>query len=207
MDVAGRDLRALFSTNDRGLEAVEAFTNRQLQWELVAAALSEHLRLITESAFDVEDLERPRHNVMVFHGVGGIGKTTLSPKLEAALAGADQRPAQWGGPAWSGQRILPVRIDLARCAGTSFEDVVLTIRAALAELGRPLPAFDIALRRYWETQHPGEPLEEYLRRGGLSAVFSSCLITGVDVNSRRRSSIQGSTLRTSSPSICRVPTA
>lgn len=68
--MAGRDLRALFSTNDRGLEAVEAFTNRQLQWELVAAALSEHLRLINESAFDVEDLERPRHNVMVFHGVG-----------------------------------------------------------------------------------------------------------------------------------------
>jgi hypothetical protein len=132
VDVAGgRDLRALFSTNDRGLQAVEVFTNRQLQWELVAAALSEHLRLTTEPAFDVEDLERPRHNVMVFHGVGGIGKTTLSRKLEAALAGADQRPAQWGEPAWSGQRILPVRIDLARSAGTSFEDAVLTIRAAV----------------------------------------------------------------------------
>ncbi|MER5474327.1 ATP/GTP-binding protein [Streptomyces sp. NPDC002685] len=172
---SGRDLRALFSTNDRGLQAVEAFTNRQLQWELVAAALSEHLRLITESAFDVEDLERPRHNVMVFHGVGGIGKTTLSRKLEAALTGTDQRPAQWGEPAWSGQRILPVRIDLARSAGTSFEDVVLTIRAALAELGRPLPAFDIALRRYWETQHPGEPLEEYLRRGGLAGRFGKAM--------------------------------
>ncbi|MGC4984649.1 ATP/GTP-binding protein [Streptomyces sp. DT193] len=171
----GRDLRALFSTNDRGLQAVEAFTNRQLQWELVAAALSEHLRLITEPPFDVEDLERPRHNVMVFHGVGGIGKTTLSRKLEAALAGADQRPAQWGEPAWSGQRILPLRIDLARSAGTSFEDVVLTIRAALAELGRPLPAFDIALRRYWETQHPGEPLEEYLRRGGLAGRFGKAM--------------------------------
>ncbi|KUH35299.1 hypothetical protein [Streptomyces kanasensis] len=173
--MAGRDLRALFSTNDRGLEAVEAFTNRQLQWELVAAALAEHLRRITEPGFDVEDLERPRHNVMVFHGVGGIGKTTLSRKLEAALAGADQRPAQWGEPAWSGERILPVRIDLARSAGTSFEDVVLTIRAALAELGRPLPAFDIALRRYWESQHPGESLEEYLRRGGLGARFGKAM--------------------------------
>ncbi|GGX29512.1 ATP/GTP-binding protein [Streptomyces chryseus] len=173
--MAGRDLRALFSTNDRGLQAVEAFTNRQLQWELVAAALAEHLRRITEAGFEVEDLERPRHNVMVFHGVGGIGKTTLSRKLEAALAGADQRPAQWGEPAWSGERILPVRIDLARSAGTSFEDVVLTIRAALAELGRPLPAFDIALRRYWETQHPGESLEEYLRRGGLAGRFGKAM--------------------------------
>ncbi|MFJ4329151.1 ATP/GTP-binding protein [Streptomyces tricolor] len=173
--MAGRDLRALFSTNDRGLEAVEAFTNRQLQWELVAAALAEHLRRIIEPGFDVEDLERPRHNVMVFHGVGGIGKTTLSRKLEAALAGADQRPAQWGEPAWSGERILPMRIDLARSAGTSFEDIVLTIRAGLAELGRPLPAFDIALRRYWESQHPGESLEEYLRRGGLAARFGKAM--------------------------------
>lgn len=154
--MAGRDLRALFSTNDRGLQAVEGFTNRQLQWELVAAALSEHLRLITESAFDVEDLERQRHNVMVFHGLGGIGRTTLSRKLEAALPGADQRPAQWGEPAWFDSGSCLVRIDLGRSAGTSFEDVILTIRAALAELGRPLPAFDMALRRYCETQHPGE---------------------------------------------------
>ena len=69
---------------------MEAFTNRQLQWELVTVALTEHLRQITEPGFDVEDLERPRTNVMVFHGVGGIGKTTLSRKLEAALTGADQ---------------------------------------------------------------------------------------------------------------------
>ncbi|MGW0538153.1 ATP/GTP-binding protein [Streptomyces sp. NPDC003032] len=173
--MAGRDLRALFSTNDRGLRAVEAFTNRQVQWELVAAALAEHLRQVTGPGFDVEDLECPRRNVMVFHGVGGIGKTTLSRKLEAALAGTGQRPAQWGEPAWSAERIYPVRIDLSPSVGTSFEDVILTIRAALAELGRPLPAFDIALRRYWEIQHPGESLEEYLRRGGLAGRFGKVM--------------------------------
>ncbi|WP_324605382.1 hypothetical protein [Streptomyces sp. NRRL F-2664] len=156
--MAGRDLRALFSTNDRGLEAGEPFTNRQMQWELVAAALSEHLRHTADAAFDVEDLEVPRDNVLAFHGVGGIGKTTLSRKLEAALASAD-RPAQWGEPIWAGERILPVRIDLSRSAGTDFEQLVLTIRAALSTLGRPLPAFDVALRRYWEQQHPGESLE------------------------------------------------
>lgn len=173
--MAGRDLRALFSMNDRSVSTAEAFTNRQAQWELVAVALAGHLRQIAEPGFDVEDLECPRHNVMVFHGVGGIGKTTLSRKLETALAGTDQRPAQWGEPTWSGQRILPVRIDMAHSAGTSFEDVVLTIRAVLAELGRPLPAFDIALRRYWEAQHPGESLEEYLHRGGLASRFGKAM--------------------------------
>ncbi|MFF5475363.1 ATP/GTP-binding protein [Streptomyces achromogenes] len=173
--MAGRDLRALFSTNDRALQAGEAFTNRELQWELVAAALTDHLRHTAAAGFDVEDLEAPRDNVMVFHGVGGIGKTTLSRKVEAALAGAEQRPAQWGEPGWAGERILPVRIDLARSAGISFEDLVLTIRAALSTLGRPLPAFDLALRRYWDHRHPGEPLEEYLRRGGLTARFGKAL--------------------------------
>ncbi|THA53136.1 ATP/GTP-binding protein [Streptomyces sp. A1136] len=173
--MAGRDLRALFSTNDRTVAAAEAFTNRQAQWDLVAAALAEHLRHVADPGFDVEDLERPRNNVIVFHGVGGIGKTTLSRKLEAALASADQRPSQWGEPAWSMERILPVRIDLSRSAGTSFEDLVLTIRAALTELGQPLPAFDIALRRYWEQQHPGESLEEYLSSRGLAARFGKAM--------------------------------
>ncbi|MGW1910332.1 ATP/GTP-binding protein [Streptomyces sp. NPDC002076] len=172
----GRDLRALFSTNDRTVTAEEAFTNRQAQWDLVADALTEHLQRISSPGFDVEDLEAPRNNVIVLHGVGGIGKTTLSRQLEAALADAGQRPPQWGEPGWPDGRILPVRIDLARSAGTDFEQLVLTIRLALAgRVGRPLPAFDLALRRYWEVNHPGEPIEEYLRRGGLAARFGQAL--------------------------------
>lgn len=173
--MAGRDLRALFSTNDRGLNAQEAFTNRQSQWEAVAAALSDHLRTVADRSFDVEDLEAPRTNVLVFHGIGGVGKTTLSRKVEAALTGVEHRPAQWGEPAWSGERILPVRVDLARSANIDFERIVLTVRLALAELGRPLPAFDLALRRYWEANHPGEPLEDYLRRGGLASLAGQAL--------------------------------
>ncbi|MCZ0983741.1 ATP/GTP-binding protein [Streptomyces diastatochromogenes] len=176
MGVAGRDLRALFSSNDRGVSTAEAFTNRQAQWELVAAALAEHMARVAAPGFDVEDLEAPRNNVLVFHGIGGIGKTTLSRKLEAALTGAEHRPAQWGEPAWnSTARIRPVRIDLSRSTGGDFEHLILTIRAALAGLGRPLPAFDLALRRYWEHRHPGEPLEEYLQRGGLAARFGKAM--------------------------------
>ena len=44
--MAGQDLRALFSTNDRELAAQEAFTNRQAQWGAVSAALAEHLQRI-----------------------------------------------------------------------------------------------------------------------------------------------------------------
>lgn len=173
--MASRDLRALFSTNDRSVHAGEAFTNRSSQWEAVAAALTEHLHHISTPAFDPEDLESPRNHVLVFHGVGGIGKTTLSRMLEAALADAGRRPSQWGEPGWPADRILPVRIDLARSASMDFEQIVLTIRAALTRTGRPLPAFDLALRRYWDANHPGESLEEYLRRAGLSARFGQSL--------------------------------
>ncbi|MHB6912729.1 ATP/GTP-binding protein [Streptomyces sp. DB-54] len=171
------DLRALFSSNDP-VGSNEAFTNRQNQWHLVAVAIEEHLRHLAGPGFDVEDLEAPRNNVIVFHGVGGVGKSTLLRKLEAALAAAEQRPAQWGAPAWADERIVPIRIDLARSAstGSDFERVVLTIRLALAAaVGRPLPSFDLALRRYWETQHPGEPLEEYVRRTGLAGRFGQML--------------------------------
>ncbi|MEU9405753.1 ATP/GTP-binding protein [Streptomyces sp. NPDC048281] len=175
--MAGRDLRALFSTNDRQLEVGEAFTNRQGQWQIVQAALGEHLARVTAPGFDVEDLEAPRTNILAFHGVGGIGKSTLSRTLESALAGAEGRPARWGEAAWPARpALLPVRIDLARAAGTDFERVILTLRLALAaRIGKPLPAFDIALRRYWEHQHPGEPLEDYLNSGGLAARFGRAL--------------------------------
>ncbi|MBT2469365.1 ATP/GTP-binding protein [Streptomyces sp. ISL-66] len=174
--MAGRDLRALFSTNDRRLNVVEAFTDRQRQWEAVVDALTEHLAYVARPTFDPEDLEAPRNNTLAFYGVGGVGKSTLSRKLEAALADSGERPERWTTPAWpAGHRILPVRIDLARSAGIDFERVVLAIRLALAELGRPLPAFDLALRHYWEVQHPGEPLEEYLRRDGLGARFGKAM--------------------------------
>lgn len=165
----------LFGANDRSVEAEEAFTNRQSQWQAVVSSLAEHLQRVSSPAFDVEDLASPRHNILVAHGVGGIGKSTFSRKIETSLAHSDGRPAQWDAPAWPTERLLPVRIDLARSTGVDFERVVLSIRLAIASLGRPMPAFDLALRRHWEHTHPGEPLEEYLRRGGLFGRFSNAV--------------------------------
>ncbi|MGW7673075.1 hypothetical protein ACWGJX_39175 [Streptomyces sp. NPDC054775] len=139
----------------------------------MTTGLAEHLRQVNSTGFDVEDLKSPRRNILVFHGVGGIGKSTLSRKVEASLAHSEHRPAQWDSPSLDQERLLPVRIDLARSAGVDFERVILTIRLALAALGQPMPAFDLALRRYWERNYPGEPIEEYLRRGGLLSRFSA----------------------------------
>ncbi|MEV6500799.1 ATP/GTP-binding protein [Streptomyces prunicolor] len=174
--MAGRDLRAVFGSNDHQVGAEETFTNREDQWRVFVSALDAHLRHVTAPGFDAADVEAPRRNLLVFHGVGGIGKSTLSRRLEAALTNTERRPAQWGEPAWHGPQIVPVRLDLARSANTDFERVIVTIRLAVAAaVGRPMPAFDIALRRYWDHQHPGEPLEEYLRRDGLLTRFGQAL--------------------------------
>ncbi|WP_143079100.1 hypothetical protein [Streptomyces monashensis] len=56
--------------------------------------------------------------------------------------------AYWPAPELRSRLTFCRRIDLARSAGTDFEQLVLTIRLALAaRVGRPLPAFDPALRR------------------------------------------------------------
>jgi hypothetical protein len=112
----------------------------------------------------VDDFRIPRRNVLVCYGVGGIGKTEFSKRVEAHLSDSTDRwtpaPAEIG-------RVLPIRIDLAKQAGAGFEDVILAIRIAVGRLGRPMPAFDLALRRYWEVNHPGATLDEYLQRNGF----------------------------------------
>lgn len=160
--MAGKDLRALFASNDRDLNVADAFTNREAQWGAVASALAAQLRTVTAPGFDVQDVEAPRDNVVCFHGTGGIGKSTLARRIEASLAGRD-RPAQWP-PLQVAARVLPIRIDLARAAGADLERVVLSLRLAVTGLQRPMPAFDLAFARYWEQVHPGEDLQDYLHR-------------------------------------------
>ncbi|MER5395392.1 ATP/GTP-binding protein [Streptomyces sp. NPDC002599] len=167
------DLRFIFGGNDRSISSQEAFTDRESQWRAVSDALSGHAQLLRGSGFDVEDLEAPRRNVLVFHGVGGIGKSTLSRKIEAALSAGETRPSHWSPLPGPVGRMLPVRIDLSRGSGTDFEQIVLSLRLAVAALKRPMPAFDLALRRYWDHNHPGESVEEYLHRGGALRRFGS----------------------------------
>ncbi|MEU3620143.1 hypothetical protein ABZ725_48885 [Streptomyces sp. NPDC006872] len=76
------------------MQADEAFTHRSSPWEQVAATLTKHLQRVGAPGFDPEDLEAPRNHVLVSHCVGGIGETTLSRTLEAALADAGRRPSQ-----------------------------------------------------------------------------------------------------------------
>ncbi|WP_328387183.1 ATP/GTP-binding protein [Streptomyces sp. NBC_00400] len=158
------DLRALFRSNDRELKAVDYFADRRDEWATVVESLVRHTRRVHEAGFDVEDLETPRRNVLVFYGVGGIGKSTLSRGVAEHLVDGEARGADWTPLDPRVGRVAPVRVDLSRDSGSDFESLMLALRLAVVELGEPMPAFDLAFQRYWERNHPGEPLEEYLRR-------------------------------------------
>jgi hypothetical protein len=162
--VSRSDLRALFRSNDREVKAVDFFADRRDEWATVAASLVRHTRWIRDPGFDVKDLEAARRNTLVFYGVGGIGKSTLSRGVAEHLVDSEAHSNDWPPLDAEVGRVIPVRVDLSRDSGADFETLMLALRLAAAELGAPMPAFDIAFQRYWERSHPGEPIEEYLRR-------------------------------------------
>jgi hypothetical protein len=161
------DLGLLFSTNAPDLEAVRIFVDRVPEQKAFDTAVQAHRASLRSSGFDVEDVVAPRVNVLVYYGVGGVGKTSLSQALEARHGQA--RPqAGSGWPVWNGDYAtsVTVRIDLASEIGFDLERVLLNIRLAVADLGQPMNAFDIAFSRYWEQVHPNESIAEFLRRDG-----------------------------------------
>jgi hypothetical protein len=164
------DLRALFRSDPGNLTAEDVFADRTDEWEAVAHSLRAHVEAIAAPGFSVEDMHSPRRNVLTFYGIGGIGKSTFSRRLEEHLAGKD-RIAHWSAVPDEVGRLLPVRIDLSRQSGVDFESVMLALRLAAGRLGQPMPAFDLALRRYWDANHPGDSLEGYLRRSGVLRRF------------------------------------
>lgn len=169
------DLRSLFRSNQQDLTAEDVFADRMDEWGAVARSLTAHAAALREPGLTVEDFESPRRNVLVFYGVGGIGKSTFSRHLEEHLSSEGRSTVQWTPVPEGVGRLLPVRIDLSRQSGLGFEDILLALRLTAGRLGSPMPAFDLALQRYWDVNHPGEPLEAYLRRHGFLRRFATAV--------------------------------
>jgi tetratricopeptide (TPR) repeat protein len=99
---------------------------------------------------------------MVYYGLGGVGKTALSKQLERRITEGDIEIG----------RDLPklrvtTRVDFGESGDFDLEGLLLRFRADIGNLRKGWPAFDLAFQFYWEKQHPGESLPEFLRHNSF----------------------------------------
>ncbi|OLT11434.1 hypothetical protein BJF79_24205 [Actinomadura sp. CNU-125] len=156
------DVDQFFAYGPRApFEVQHVFTDRE---EHIRAFRDRFARL-SERSWTVDELldfQRPAGNLIAVSGEGGIGKSTLVRHVaDLAVNG------ELDGLPRRGARAV---LDFADPAGSSFETVLLRVRAALAPLARSWPAFDVALAVYWQRKHPGESLTAFLRKesGGVA---------------------------------------
>jgi tetratricopeptide (TPR) repeat protein len=166
-------LRATFIIGPMtGVRAQDAFTNRIGELEAFRRSL-ETLRAI-QNGDDHRpslDMSSPRRNVLVYYGLGGIGKTALSRHLERHVTDeALNEDAHENG--------IAARIDLGEAGEIDLETILLGIRASLSRLNRRWSAFDLAFSLYWEKTHPGEALPSYIRNNTLLRRHASSIDLG-----------------------------
>ncbi len=114
------DLGLLFATNAVDLEARKVFVDRVSEQQAFDHAVAAHLDSTRRLEFDSQDVVVSRRNVLVFYGVGGVGKTSLSRELERRHSSGDTSAVtDW--PVWRKdfKRSVTARIDLASEAATA----------------------------------------------------------------------------------------
>jgi len=134
----------------RGFSAQAGFADRVDEVESFRRAVGHVLRGPEGGRLSpVVEVSAPRTHVLVYYGIGGIGKTTLSRELERRVVarGFDGVP----------ERRAAVRVDVGESGDFDLETFVLRLRAGVGELSPRWAAFDLAFGLWWERAHPGQP--------------------------------------------------
>lgn len=112
-------------------------------------------------------------NVIVFHGMGGVGKTTLSRELENWVNGK-RGNSDWG--CIEEGTDVTARIDLHRSQGNVDPlELVLAIRRMLGRVKKKWTAFDWILATWWASAHPGEEEFPHVSVSGSKDLMGSVM--------------------------------
>jgi len=142
------------------------FVDRVDDSAALAQSLRRHLSRVRSDAVD------PTHNenVLTFYGLGGMGKTRLSNRLEHWLRGEIGDATEWGRRPL--ENAVTARWDLDHGDGNlDLVGMVLALRAGLGRGGVRTPAFDLGLAAYLSGVRPGETVE-LLSRRDTSSIMS-----------------------------------
>ncbi len=142
------DLEEFFSMGGSAMvSAQNTFANRRAELEAFFDSLKE--QSLDDPLGVVEDLRSPRRNILVFFGIGGVGKTRLSRELENRFVAGKE----------SSEDRVSFRVDFDAGGSSGLEGILLGLRGSLGRCKAVWPAFDLAFAVYWEKAHPGIPLQ------------------------------------------------
>lgn len=184
------DLDAFFSIGQTTTTSAQnTFTNRTAELDAFVDSVAAHV--FDDPVAVVEDLRSPRRNVLVYYGMGGVGKTRLSKELDSRYETGVE----------PGELRATFRVDFDEGGASDLEGILLGLRASLGRWKAKWPAFDLAFAVYWERAHPGVPLQfavnnaTAVRRLGqrfdlgtqLSPTSTGCMASRTPGNGGRRS--------------------
>ncbi|MET8676675.1 hypothetical protein ABZW18_03500 [Streptomyces sp. NPDC004647] len=150
---------------DPQYSAADLFTNRDAENQAFERGLLRHLERLLDGGSVLA--RTARENVLTFYGIGGIGKTELSRRLERWILGELGDPGDWGDAPRLDQPVRTVRVDFHGSTVVGAADIVLCLRAAVADLGGRFPAFDLGLAAWWALARPGTVLPDLRSAGGF----------------------------------------
>jgi tetratricopeptide (TPR) repeat protein len=150
---------------DPGWSAVDLFTDRIPESTSFSVAAVNHLSDVLADRATL--LRTARTNVLAFYGVGGIGKTELSHRLERWMHGEVPENTDWPDPLRLDHQVRTARLDLHGSHAFDAVGTVLALRNAVGGPGRPFPAFDLGLAAWWTQARPGVALPEFRNRAGF----------------------------------------
>ncbi|HEX8376074.1 MAG TPA: ATP-binding protein, partial [Geminicoccaceae bacterium] len=139
----------------------------QREAELFAGREAE-LRLF-EDRFDPPPA-RDERRVLLFTGVGGLGKSALARRIARSLKAANpERPAAWAA------------IDFAEAGATDPVQACLQIRLQLgaALKGARFPIFDVAFARYHNERYPGSDVRKQFAALDPNGAIARRLLRGL----------------------------
>ena len=142
--VGGRRPRKMNRNLAKSTRATRMFTDREDHKKLFDRVVTDRSELLARSSAEDEAIPG---KVLVFYGIGGVGKTRLRGEFEGMLR--DRKPA------------LPF-------ASVEFKGEMLGINKALfhlrcvlhSEFKIPFPSFDFAHIAWWSKANPGQPIPQ-----------------------------------------------
>ncbi|SDI91070.1 hypothetical protein SAMN05444157_0755 [Frankineae bacterium MT45] len=151
--------------------AGDLFTDRNSEARVFDAALATFRSLLDDEG----DAGTARRNALVFYGVGGVGKSTLSARLQSWAAGELEGSDHWGAPPKT-HIDAAVRIDLHRSAGqVDMMSALIALRDNVSRIRRKWPVFDLAFAAYWSAIRPGQSLPTFDGRDELNSAVSDTI--------------------------------